>query len=147
MARVHVLWSLHGLKALTDEMLMRALSDPSPRVVEHAVRLAEPRLGDSPALVERVAALADHGDVRVRFQAALSLGATTEPRAWTPWQPSPGATRPTPWTRLAVLASAGDSADLLFARLANSPAFRASETGSSFLEQLAGVVGARNRPG
>ena len=77
MARVHVLWSLHGLKALTDEMLMKALSDPSPRVVEHAVRLAEPRLGDSPALVERVAALADHDDVRVRFQAALSLGATT----------------------------------------------------------------------
>ena len=55
-ARVHALWSLHGLKALTDEMLMKALSDSSPRVVEHAVRLAEPRLDGSPALLERVAA-------------------------------------------------------------------------------------------
>jgi putative heme-binding domain-containing protein len=146
-ARVHVLWSLHGLKALTDEMLMKALSDPSPRVVEHAVRLAEPRLHDSPALVERCAALADHNDARVRFQAALSLGAAIEPRAVDALTTIARRDAGDTWTRLAVLASAGDSADLLFARLANSPAFRASETGASFLEQLAGVVGARNRPG
>ncbi len=146
-ARVHVLWSLHGLKALTDEVLMKALSDPSPRVVEHAVRLAEPRLARSPTLVERVAALADHDDVRVKFQAALSLGATSEPRALDALATIARRDASDTWTRLAVLASAGDSADLLFARLANSPAFRANETGVSFLEQLAGVVGARNRTG
>ena len=142
MARVHALWSLHGLKALTDEMLIKALSDSSPRVVEHAVRLAEPRLDESPALLERVAALADHDDVRVRFHAALSLGATTDARAadalaiiarrdaadrgrgWLSWPRR--ATRPTcclPGWR-------------------SSPAFRAARRGASFLEQLAEVIGA-----
>ena len=121
------------------------MSDASPRVVEHAVRLAEPRLDKSPALLERVATLAEH---------------TRRPGPL-PDRPEPGATpRPDavgalahcrrdaadPWMRLAVLASAGDSADLLFTRLARSAAFRASEPGGSFLEQLAGVVGARNRP-
>jgi putative membrane-bound dehydrogenase-like protein len=145
--RVHVLWSLFGLKALTDDMLTKALSEPSARVVEHAARLAEPRLGDSPALVERVAALADHEDARVRFQAALALGATIEPRAVEALATIARRDAADTWTGLAVLASAGDSADFLFTRLADSPAFRASETGASFLEQLAGVVGARNRAG
>jgi putative heme-binding domain-containing protein len=35
---------------------------------------------------------------------------------------------------------------MLFTQMARSPAFRASEPGASFLEQLAGIVGARNRP-
>jgi putative membrane-bound dehydrogenase-like protein len=145
-ARVHAIWSLQGLKALTDEVLMKALSDRSPRVVEHAVRLAEPRLDGSPALLERVLALADHPEVRVRFQTALSLGATTLPRAVDALARIARRDADDAWMRLAVLASAGDSADLLFTRLANFPLFRSSETGASFLEQLAGVVGARNRP-
>jgi putative membrane-bound dehydrogenase-like protein len=145
-ARVHALWSLQGLKALTDEVLMKALSDSSPRVVEHAVRLTEPLLYDSPTLLQRIVALADHDDARVRFQVALSLGATLKPRAVDALATVARRDAADTWTRLAVLASAGDSADLLFARLASSPSFRSSETGASFLEQLAGVVGARNRP-
>ena len=99
-------------------MLIKALSDSSPRVVEHAVRLAEPRLDKSPALLERVAALAEHNDVRVRFQVALSLGATTKPDAVGALATIARRDVADPWTRLAVLASAGDSADLLFTRLA-----------------------------
>lgn len=145
-ARVYALWSLHGLKALADETLIKALSESSPRVVENAVRLAEPRLDQSPALLARVAALAEHNDVRVRFQTALSLGATTKPEAVGALATIASRDAADPWMRLAVLASAGDSADLLFTRLARSAAFRESEPGVSFLEQLAGVAGARNRP-
>ena len=47
-ARVHALWSLQGLKALTDADLLAALADPSPRVVEQAVKLAEARLDGAP---------------------------------------------------------------------------------------------------
>src|SRR5262249_31420164 len=47
-ARVHALWSLEGLGALSEADLVRALGDPSSRVVEHAIRLAEPRLKMSP---------------------------------------------------------------------------------------------------
>ncbi len=123
-ARIHALWSLYGLKALRDEMLITALSDASARVVEHAVRLAEPRLAGSPALLERVVALADHDDVRVRFQTALSLGATTKPDAVGALATIARRDAADPWMRLAVLASTGDSADLLFTRMARLPAFR-----------------------
>jgi putative membrane-bound dehydrogenase-like protein len=145
-ARIHALWSLDGLKAITDEMLIKALSDSSPRVIEHAVRLAEPRLDKSSALLARVAVLAEHDDVRVRFQTALSLGATTRPDAAGALAAIARRDAADPWTRLAVLASASDSTELLFTRMARSTAFRPSEPGASFLEQLAGVIGARNRP-
>jgi putative membrane-bound dehydrogenase-like protein len=145
-ARIHVLWSLQGLRALTDEMLIKALSDSSPRVVEHAIRLAEPLL-DSPALLDQVAALADHDDIRVRFQTALCLGAKIGPRAVDALASIARRDAADTWARLAVLASASDASDLLFTRLAESPAFRLCEAGALFLEQLADVVGTRNRPG
>src|SRR5262249_40305915 len=49
--RAHALWTLHGLKALDDKIVERALKDPEPGVREQALRLAEDRLAASPSLV------------------------------------------------------------------------------------------------
>src|SRR5262249_47617312 len=43
-ARLHALWSLHGLQALADAMILAGLSDETPGVRENSVCLAEPRL-------------------------------------------------------------------------------------------------------
>ena len=48
--RLHSLWVLHGLETLQDEDLLPALRDESAAIREHAVRLAEPKLNDSPGL-------------------------------------------------------------------------------------------------
>src|SRR5207245_1246898 len=77
-ARVHALRTLEGLGVLADEQIERAMSDEHPAVREHIIQLAESRLSHSPALVERVLALADDPDSRVRFQCALSLGAVDD---------------------------------------------------------------------
>ncbi len=144
-SRIHALWSLHGQKALSDETLVKSLSDRSPHVVEHTVRLAEPRLETLPNLVEKIAGLASHDELRVRFQVALSLGATRNPLAVEALARIAERDANDSWTRIAVLASAGNMPDALFARLAHSETFRSSETGAAFLDQLAEVLGARNR--
>ncbi len=73
--RAHALWTLHGLKALTEEDIERALEDSHPGVREQALRLAEERLPDSAKLRAAVAELADDPSPRVRFQLAFTLGA------------------------------------------------------------------------
>src|SRR5262249_55627595 len=59
LGRLHALRSLDGLGSLDDDDLAVALADPIGHVREHAVELAEPRLGRSAALLARVVALAD----------------------------------------------------------------------------------------
>ena len=54
LGRLAALWSLDGLGSLDDEDLAVALADPAAGVREHAVALAEPRLGRSGALRKRV---------------------------------------------------------------------------------------------
>jgi putative membrane-bound dehydrogenase-like protein len=49
LARLHALHTLDGLGALRDEDLLRALSDKSAGIREHAVRLAAPRIADGGA--------------------------------------------------------------------------------------------------
>jgi putative membrane-bound dehydrogenase-like protein len=144
--RALALWSLRGLNALTDEDLLARLDDPDSRVIEHAVRLAEPRLGRSPELLTAVIDRADDVRPRVRFAVALALGATRDPRATEALARIARVDAADRWTRLAVLCSAAEVSHRLFADLVADQAFAATEAGASVLEALAGVVGARNRP-
>src|SRR5262245_30338682 len=77
--RAHVLWSLHGLNGLEDDLIGRALKDDEPGVREQALRLAEERLSGSATLRSAVAALADDPSPRVRFQLAFTLGEADAP--------------------------------------------------------------------
>jgi putative membrane-bound dehydrogenase-like protein len=74
-ARVHALWTLDGLTALTPLDVTKALSDPSRDVRTSAVRLAERWLGEADHPLQRaVVALADDSDWAVRQQVAASIG-------------------------------------------------------------------------
>ena len=80
LARLHALWTLEGLDAVTGPVLATALADGDRRVRSAAVRIAEPRLavGD-PAGAAAVAALADDVDPGVATQVCLSLLSTLKP--------------------------------------------------------------------
>ncbi len=80
LGRLHALYTLDGLAALSDQVLLSRLSDAEPRIRAHAVRLSESRLKRSPELFAAAARLTDDPDRLVRFQLALSLG-DAEPRA------------------------------------------------------------------
>lgn len=75
-ARMHALWTLHGLGLTRPATLPRALGDPSPHVRVAALRIAEAFLGRgdatlSLAVLKRIA----DTDPRVRRQLAASMGA------------------------------------------------------------------------
>jgi len=144
-ARLHALWSLHGLGALTDSAIARGLADESPGVREHAVRLAEPRLKWSAALLDKVLAVANDTDARVRFQVAFTLGESTDARAATVLAELARRHAGDVWMRTAVLSSVSDSADRVLVSLLQDSTF-SKGPGAAIVGQLATVVGARNRP-
>jgi len=85
--RLHVLWTLRGLDALTEPTVRTALADPHPVLREHGIRLAEVLLASSAALRMQVTTLSEDADPRVRLQATLSLA--VKPVAAPKLQPTP----------------------------------------------------------
>jgi putative membrane-bound dehydrogenase-like protein len=146
LGRLHALWSLVGLRGLSDHDLVGALADPSAGVREHAVRLAESRLSKSTTLFERVLALAEDPAIRVRFQVAFSLGEADDTRSVEGLASIARRDAGDDWVRAAVLSSEVPVADVLFAHLLNDAGFAASAAGRATLRSLAFVIGARSRP-
>jgi putative membrane-bound dehydrogenase-like protein len=149
LARLHALWSLEGLKALTDHDLLRALADAEAGVREQAVLLAETRLANSPALLDKILALADDPAPRVRFQVAFTLGEAKDPRVTQALLAIARRDAGDPWMRKAVLSSAEDVAtDLLEAIMhEDETTFTSREGAVSMSQQLGVVIAGRNRPG
>jgi putative membrane-bound dehydrogenase-like protein len=147
--RVRALWALEGKRKLFPDLLGRALNDPHPRVVEHAVRLSEPWLKGNPQLQDQLKSLADHPDARLRFQVALSLGEAPDQKPVVPLLAKIALQNPQEeWTRAAVLSSVGEhSADLLVAILHQMMlASKAIGDTETLLEEVAGVLGSQNPP-
>jgi putative membrane-bound dehydrogenase-like protein len=74
-AVVHALHLLEANAALGDNLIRLALKHGSPPVREHALRRAEPRLAGAARWLADVLPLVDDENARVRFQAAIALGA------------------------------------------------------------------------
>lgn len=78
--RVHALWSLNGLEALTNDNLTGALQDADSHVREAAVQLAAERLPEHPDLLSSLLPLASDTSIRVRFHTALAFGNVRDSR-------------------------------------------------------------------
>ena len=145
LARLHALYALDGLSALSDEVLLPRLSDRHERVRERTIQLAELRAA-SPAIRERLLALAGDEVLRVRYQAAFSLSALP---------PSAQRTRALVqiakrdaadgYVRVAVLSSLGQGAGEALAALAADVEFRDSKEGRELLGSLATQIGKQQR--
>ena len=144
--RLHALWSLEGLGALRDADLARGLSDPSPELREHAVRLSETRLDQNPRLLEKVLSLTDDENPRVRFQVAFSLGESGNPGAATGLVRIARADASDVWIRTAVLSSSLHLASHMIGQLLDDPQFAGRSGGRELLGELARLVGGRNQP-
>jgi mono/diheme cytochrome c family protein/glucose/arabinose dehydrogenase len=73
LARLHALWTLEGLGSITAATVERALGDPSFRVRQAGLRVAEPRLNEG-AVAARVIARMDDERIEVRRQLLFTLG-------------------------------------------------------------------------
>jgi putative membrane-bound dehydrogenase-like protein len=133
LGRLHAAWVLAGMNALDADLAVRLLMDPHPRVRENACRLAERWLPLQWDVQERLVALAGDPDVRVRFQAALSLGEWNSDAILKPLARIANANSQDRWTRLAVASSVGNRSGALIP-LVEDPAM---------VRDLATIVGSR----
>ncbi len=142
LARMHALWSLQGLNALTNADVLRGLHDSDPRVQTHAVQLAEPFLKQDAAILKTVQKLAASDSMPLRFQVALSLGEA----------PSEGVTQTLAdllrqngadaWLRAAALSSLGGQELPLLRELLEDPAFATSDVGRALTQEILQTVAA-----
>lgn len=152
LARMHALYSLEGLKALdAQRVLAPALVDPDERVREHAVALAESRVGGSDAgalaLRRRLLDRVDDPSPRVRHRLAFALGAwsaSERPAALARLVVRDGHQ---PWVPTAALTSLGDGAGEVLQTLVSDPAFLRQPRAGDFLEAVATAMGRQGIPG
>ena len=142
-ARLHALYALEGLSALEESIVGEALGDEHPGVRESAVLLAE----NFPGLLPRLVKMTGDPSPRVAFQLSLSLGEFSGPRVLDAFRNLVARHGEDPWQRAAVLSSdAGSSLQLLESMVAERGYFKhPTPNKTGFLEDLAAVVGARNR--
>ncbi|WP_165250642.1 PVC-type heme-binding CxxCH protein [Paludisphaera soli] len=145
LGRIHAAWTLDGLGALDDATVAGLLADPSADVREAAAKLAAGR----PDLLNAVATLADDGEPRVRFQAAIVLGDSSAPAAVESLAKVAARDAEDEWTRLAVLSGLRDTASPFLASLLKAhPEWLATATPGQarLLGATASILGVRANP-
>src|SRR5262249_25417412 len=142
--RAHALWTLEGLQALDDGLLLSSLGDPEAGVREQALRLSERRLSASTPLRSAVAQLAGDPSPRVRFQLAFTLAEAEAPEFFAALAKTARQDAGDSWTATAVLSSARHCAAELLASLASDDGLTksANPAVASLLGRLATLVGA-----
>jgi putative heme-binding domain-containing protein len=145
LGRLHAMYALDGLNALSAEVVLARLADPHPRVREHAVRLAERVLDKSPKVREALCTMAGDKDIRVRYQLAFTLGEFPGPASTAALVKIAAQDPDDRWIGLAVFSSCfGRSGDLL-GRLTEDRTWRTRDEARSLLERLAEQVGLEDR--
>src|SRR5262245_3671739 len=138
--RIHAMWTLEGLSALDEQIVLRALKDNDPHVREHAVRLAEELLPVAPALTDAILGMSGDSDIRVQLQTAFTLGQLKDNRAMDALADMAISRGEDPWFRLAILSSVADQSSQFFHLLrAKHPSYENKE----MVAQLATLIGAR----
>jgi putative membrane-bound dehydrogenase-like protein len=143
--RVNALWSLEGLNALRDEDIAVALSDPIPQVRAQGIQLAARRLNSSVVLLDQVAPRATDPDPRVRFNTALALGESNDPRVGNLLMSIARQDAANPWIRAAILSSCWVNARQLLIDLSEAGFSSLTPPLAELLEELAEIVGTSNR--
>lgn len=140
LGKIHALWTLEGLSALDESLVLEAMKDANPRVREHAVRLSEEFIKSKPVQAA-VLATANDADARVQFQTAFTLGQMKDARSMDVLADLAINHSDDQWFRLAVLSSVNDSAAQFFALLRKkNPDF----DNKQLFAQLAALIGGKH---
>jgi putative membrane-bound dehydrogenase-like protein len=143
-ARLHALWTLAGLNALTDANVLVASKDQSAGVRESAVRLGEPRAGTA-TLREALLKLVSDPDASVRLQLTITLGEISGPRVAGTLATIAMHDTADVWIRMAVLSSVANTSDQLLPRLIAHEKFVASSNSTELIHELAQIVAVRGQ--
>ncbi|HXE80967.1 MAG TPA: PVC-type heme-binding CxxCH protein [Vicinamibacterales bacterium] len=148
LARLHALWTLHGMGALDRSLVLDALGDPDPGVRENAVILAELD-GGIEDLDARLAAMARDADPRVRFRVLAALGGINTPTATAAHERLLFDHLDDPWMQIAGLSAGPGRARRFLERAIDASGEQqpsASESRMKFVRLAASVVARGSRP-
>ena len=144
-ARLHALWTLEGMGALTPPVIEAALKDTTAGVRENAVQLAERHLGQTPSLEEALLALGTDPDAGVRYQLLLTLGDLNTAPVRGLRQTLLFDNIESTWMQIAALSARdvqpGGLFDQAVARLADDE----TEARQAFFRRVAAMIGAEGR--
>jgi putative heme-binding domain-containing protein len=140
-ARLHALWTLDGLGALSPQLLMTGLADRDPGVREHAVRLCEAFLPTTPELVAALSKLTDDDAYRVRLQVAYSLGEARPADALPALKKLAASNRTDRDLRTALLTSIGSSSQTLAISLLDDDTLLKKTQLSGMLAEILRLIG------
>jgi putative membrane-bound dehydrogenase-like protein len=153
-ARLHALWTLEAMNALVPGLVLQAMKDETPQIREHALRLSE-SLKQTPGLHQAVLALTKDAHLRVRFQAAFTLGCWNSGEARQALADLAVEHAGDPWMRAAILSSVAEWPAAFFDQLIprgdgwQEPAFVAALTtmigGRQNSSELMSVIGKLRR--
>lgn len=146
LARVMALYSLQGLSALEPAMVLDMLKSEESKAREHALRLAE-SFADQADIQAAVLACAEDSDLRVRYQAAFTLGALGTNGATAALSKLAVRDGADSWMQLAILSSVGNRRGEFLADLLRDRKARKLAHVDSILNILASQIGAANVKG
>jgi len=140
-SRLHALWALEGLGALTLLDVRKGLQDPHPGVRENAVVLAS-QYAD---LEQDIVALANDPDARVRFEVLGTLGQFSSPQAEAAQYDVLWRDINSKWIQLAALLSLKKTPDILMQQVMQRPSLPAAPK-TQLLERISTAAGILSPP-
>lgn len=139
--RLHALYVLEGLNALTEKIVKKSLLDSEPGVRENGIILAE----RYPKTIKLLIPMVNDPSKRVALQAALSLGQFKGKMVIEALAEVIRKYGQNDWFRSAVISSeAGSSVEILNSLIKDSAFFSKEESWKlSFIQDLSNIIGAR----
>jgi len=147
--RLHALHALDGLNALTEKNILTALNDADWSVREHAVKLSEKFLKNgipSQKLWTKLNELTADPSVNVRYQLAFTLGEMKNPERIPALAAVVKSDLSSRYMQAAALSSLAQGTGEMFTIAAADAQFRSHTSGQGFLQQLIGLISAKNNP-
>lgn len=144
LGRMHAMYTLDGLGALSSDIILPRLKDSHPRVREHAIRLSEGILDASPEVRAALCRMTEDDDLRVRYQLAFTLGFMQQPKATDALISLAMHSCDHSWIQVALMSSCSGRAGKMFDALAAAPAWRKNAPARDFLSNLVRQVGREN---
>ncbi len=147
LAKLHAMYVLAGLDALSEKVILARLSDDHPGVRRHATLLSEKLAGSSAAIRRKLLTMADDAELPVRYQLAFSLGELPSSSERTSALVKLVKRDLTDgYVRIAVLSSLVDGAGEVLKELAGDSQIVESREGRELLASLAAQIGRQQRP-